>query len=291
MITHWIKAARPQTLPAGIAPVLLGLSLSQSFLHAAGLTLNTTVAIITMITTMLLQISSNLINDYYDGVSGADNETRLGPERMVSLGFISAVKMKKGFMITLALAFFLGLYLMNYGGLPIIVIGLSSLFFSWAYTGGPYPLSYYALGEVFALIFFGPVAVWGTYYLQTKNASLDQTVLLWGIAIGLISSALMGINNLRDHKQDRKAHKITMATLLGHQKMRVTILFMLIISTVIAIKLSTHAFYYGFVPFILFYKNGKNIMIKSGRDLNNVLAMTGRYLFVFALFFSGLILL
>ena len=190
----WILAARPKTLPAGAGPVLIGLGLVGSFNH-----INYPIAALTLITALLLQISSNLINDYYDGVKGLDKEDRLGPPRAVALGLLPASTVKKGFIFTLSMAFLLGIGLMVRGGTPIIIIGFSSLFFAWAYTGGPFPLSYFGLGEIFAFIFFGPIAVYGTWYLQTLESgfpSLD--VLYMGASVGLISAALMGVNNLRD---------------------------------------------------------------------------------------------
>ena len=285
MIKPWILAARPQTLPAGLGPVIIGLCLSSQFTQV-----NTLVAIFTIMTTMLLQISSNLINDYYDGVTGSDTEERLGPTRMVSSGQIKPQVMKKGFLVTLGLAFLLGLYLMFIGGLPIVIIGLSSLFFAWAYTGGPFPLSYYALGEVFALIFFGPVAVWGTFFLQTKSFDHTNVVILWGIAVGLISSAIMGVNNLRDIVQDKAAHKMTIATLMGDKLMRVFILFILIISSVITTFILNKPLLISFVPFAFFAFNWRKLMSDTGVKLNLVLAGTGRYLFLFSVYFGYFIL-
>jgi 1,4-dihydroxy-2-naphthoate octaprenyltransferase len=233
----WIQAARPQTLPAALGPVIIGLALAHG--HSG---LNVLTALLTIICALLLQISSNLINDYYDGIRGTDTKERLGPIRVTAAGLLPPSSVKKAFLITLALSFFCGLYLMSIAGLPIIIIGLSSLFCAWAYTGGPFPLSHFALGELFALLFFGPVAVWGTYYIQVLKFDHHDhlSVILWGISVGLIASALMGINNLRDIVQDKQAGKITIATLLGAKKMRLCILLMVTTGLGFAYQLLTH---------------------------------------------------
>ncbi len=284
----WIMAARPKTLPAGMAPVLLGLALHLSL----GGSLNVPIALITLLCTLLLQISSNLINDYYDGVKGTDTEERLGPPRATALGLLSPKQVKKGFLSTMLAAFLLGLILMAHGGLPIIVIGLSSLFFAWAYTGGPFPLSYFGLGEIFAFIFFGPVAVAGTWYLQAPGVtSVPTEVLLVGSAVGLISAALMGVNNLRDIDSDKKAGKTTLATLVGDWSMRKIIVLFLIVSQLIMLSLFKDrplSILIGLIPLGLFYKYWWQLLgTVRGKDLNNTLATVGKYLFLFGLFYSS----
>ncbi len=284
----WISLTRPQTLPAGVSPVIVGLALASLEVH-----LNLIVAALTILCALFLQISSNIINDYYDGVKGSDNNQRLGPVRVTSNGSLTRSKVKIAFISTLFISFLLGLYLMIIGGQPAIIIGVSSLFFAWAYTGGPFPLSYFALGEVFALIFFGPVALWGTYYLQTfetLNKLEDSThIILWGIAIGLIASAIMGINNLRDIKQDRASKKITLATLLGAAKTRILVNLYIISSLVMICYFTTPLF---IIIYFVFYKNWKGILKDAtGVELNNNLALTGKYLFVISLSSTAYLLL
>lgn len=281
---NWILATRPQTLPAGIGPVILGLALASTQKHLDILT-----AVLTLMCTMLLQISSNLINDYYDGVKGSDTDERLGPMRVTSSGLIKAEDVKKGFMFTLFAAFLLGVYLMWVGGLPIVVIGLLSLFCAWAYTGGPFPLSYFALGEVFALLFFGPVAVWGTYYLQlgSYDWQYDQKVFVWGLSVGLISSALMAINNLRDIDQDLASGKKTLPNILGAPKARGMILVFILVGIILAYQCLIAGKFLAFLPALLFIHNWHGIIDGvSGRKLNDHLALTGKYLFVFSLTMS-----
>jgi 1,4-dihydroxy-2-naphthoate octaprenyltransferase len=273
----WVSLTRPHTLPAGASPVIVGLALA-----SLETSLNIIVAVLTLLCALLLQISSNIINDYYDGIKGSDNNERLGPQRVTSSGILSKKKVKIAFILTLLASFILGLYLMFIGEIPAVIIGVSSIFFAWAYTGGPYPLSYYALGEVFALIFFGPVALWGTYYLQTLNLKQSSFhIILWGIAIGLIASAIMGINNLRDIKQDNTSKKMTLATIMGEESTRYIINIYILVSLIMICYFTTPLLS---IVYILFYKNWKGILKDAkGNELNNNLALTGKYLFIISL--------
>ncbi|CAM9937457.1 unnamed protein product, partial [Chrysoparadoxa australica] len=297
----WVLAARPKTLPAGAGPVLLGLAAAYSFIGKVDIF----IGLITLICALLLQVSSNLINDYYDGVGGLDDENRLGPPRAVALGLLEPKQVKRGFQITLLLSFVLGVILMIKGGLPIIMIGLSSLFFSWAYTGGPFPLSHLGLGEIFAYLFFGPIAVLGTFILQLNNiesffySHYFYQILALGSGVGVISSALMGVNNLRDRFTDEDKGKITLATLLGGHKMRKLIILFLISSQFLGMlslylgsfKPFSLLYITGIVPFILFSKVWWQLLGSTdGKELNNTLATVGKYLFLYSLFFGGLLI-
>jgi len=294
MITNpWFLAIRPKTLPAGAAPVFLGLALAHKY---SVQNFSLTTALLTLLCALLLQISSNLINDYYDGVKGLDDEQRLGPPRATSLGLLSSQAVKNGFLSTLFVAFLVGLYLMIYGGVPIIIIGLSSLFFAWAYTGGPYPISYYGLGEIFAFLFFGPIAVWGTWYLQTLqgfNSGQGIRIILWGSCVGFISAALMGVNNLRDRHTDAQKEKRTLATVLGNNLMRKVILILLILSQILAQALlyqnQHHHLYHliGVTPFFFFSKTWWSLSrYTDGIELNETLATVGKYVFLFSVTYS-----
>ncbi len=294
MITNaWFLAIRPKTLPAGAAPVFLGLALAYKF-NMDHFSLS--IALLTLLCALLLQISSNLINDYYDGVKGLDNEQRLGPPRATSLGLLSAQSVKYGFLSTLTAAFLVGLYLMFHGGVPIIIIGITSLFFAWAYTGGPFPISYYGLGEVFAFLFFGPIAVWGTWYLQCRqglDSGLTVRIICWGSCVGLISAALMAVNNLRDRHTDAQKGKQTLATLLGNRLMRKLILILLILSQILAQALlyqnQHHHLYHliGVTPFFFFSKTWWSLSrYTDGVKLNETLATVGKYIFLFSVTYS-----
>ncbi|RMF56518.1 MAG: 1,4-dihydroxy-2-naphthoate octaprenyltransferase, partial [Calditrichaeota bacterium] len=194
----WLMASRPRTLGAAIAPVLMGLSMAY-----ADMGLHMPSAIATLICALLIQIGTNFANDYYDFVQGADTGERLGPTRATQAGLVTPQAMKKAFIMVFSVAFLIGLYLIWRGGWPIFLIGVLSILFGILYTGGPYPLGYNGLADIFVLIFFGPVAVGGTYYLQTLQ--INGLVLIAGLAPGLISTALLTVNNLRDVITDRQA--------------------------------------------------------------------------------------
>jgi len=292
-INPWIIAIRPKTLPAGAAPVILGLTCAYKEI---GL-LDIPIAIITLFCALCLQISSNLINDYYDGISGIDDGDRLGPPRAVALGYLRPDQVKTAFRGTLLISFLLGIPLIIKGGFIIAVIGVLSLFFAWAYTGGPFPLSRLGLGEIFAFLFFGPIAVYGTWYLQTlilfkEINDFSNPVVLLGSATGLLSATLMGVNNLRDRKNDKSCGKNTLATLLGSKVMRGLIFLFMMTSQFLGYKTLLQAFNGAFhiitllgpLSFFIFFKVWKGLFTKTdGKDLNESLATVGKYLFLFSL--------
>ncbi len=282
----WILAARPKTLPAALSPIILGLG----YCYHLGLNINFETAGITLFCTLLLQISSNFINDYYDGINGVDTEDRIGPTRVTSAGLLTPGAIKSGFIATLGLAFLLGLHLMSIGGLPIIIIGVSSIFFAWAYTGGPFPLSKKGLGEVAALIFFGPVAVWGTVWLQNPK-DFDLMPIYLGLGPGLISAGILAINNLRDINSDAKTTKKTIAVLIGENKARKFTFTLITLSIFIPIYFTvTHRSLFYLLPvivFFLFFQNWKTILhAPISKEFNQTLANTGKYLLFYCLTLS-----
>lgn len=210
----WIMAARPKTLPAAIAPVLAGLGLAahQGPIHwpTAG---------VTLLTALLLQIGVNFVNDVQDFEKGADTVgERLGPPRATALGLVTPQAMWRATWLTFGLALALGLYLVWVGGWPILAIGLSAILAALAYTGGPYPLAYHGLGEVFVFLYFGLFAVVGTYWLQ-RHAVIP---LAWwaGAWLGLLNTGILTVNNYRDLANDAQAGKHTLAVRLGPQGTR-----------------------------------------------------------------------
>lgn len=288
-----LSATRPKTLMASVGPVTLGISLAVSHNHK----LNILIALITLICAIFLQISSNLINDYFDAIKGIDGVDRIGPKRLAHTSKTWATKIKIASISTMLISFFLGCLLMYYAGTPIIIIGLCSLLFAFLYTGGPAPLSYYGLGEVLAFIFFGPIAVWGTYFLQTKSFMHADQVILYGYLPGLISACIMSINNLRDLKSDSKTRKKTVAIFLGEKKARV---FTLILATTplvlifILILIGQQKWFtiLAGLVFFIFSKTWISILKEPiGPNFNNHLASTGKYLFLFCTTYSILILL
>jgi len=156
----WISSARPKTLWAAVGPVLIGSAMAYSDSDDP---LNIAVLLATLLAALLIQIGTNFANDYYDFVKGADTTDRVGPVRATQAGLVTPAQMKTAFIITFALAVLLGAYLVWRGGLPILIIGVASVVCAVLYTAGPFPLAYIGLGEVFVMIFFGPVATGGTY--------------------------------------------------------------------------------------------------------------------------------
>jgi len=273
---HWIAAIRPKTLLASIGPVLLGLSVA--YYHSSKI--NFPVGLLTLISALFLQIASNLANDYLDGIRGIDNESRLGPIRMTSSGLIDSTSMKNALIICLLIAFVPGLYLMWIGGPVIMAFGLLGIYFAYGYTGGPYPLSHNGLGEVAAFIFFGPIAVTGTIFLQTK--SFPQLGLLLGMGPGFISACILAINNLRDIKSDEETNKRTLAVRLGENFQRMFCLWCIAMSAIVV--LFTGIFYeikWILPVFILplFYSRTWLQISKHPIDskLNGALARTAQY--------------
>ena len=204
----WILAARPRTLGAAVIPVLAGGALA----FAAG-NLDPMAMVLIVACAVLIQIATNYFNDAIDHAKGADTTERLGPTRVTSSGLLAPRIVMTGGAVCLALAVALSVPLVLHGGWPIVVIGIFSLFFAYAYTGGPLPLAYLGLGEIFVVLFFGLIAVAGTFYLNALEWSYAS--LLAGLQIGLHSSVLLAVNNLRDIESDRAANKRTLAARFG----------------------------------------------------------------------------
>jgi 1,4-dihydroxy-2-naphthoate octaprenyltransferase len=168
-----------------------------------------------LVAALLIQIGTNLANDYFDFRKGSDGVDRLGPVRVTQAGLIAPEAVLRGALITLGAAAIVGVYLVYLGGLPILLIGLLSLFCAVAYTGGPYPIAYHGLGEVFTLLFFGFIAVAGTYWIHMRALSWD--LLIAGGGVGTIITAILVVNNLRDIETDARAGKRTLAVRLGRR--------------------------------------------------------------------------
>ncbi len=204
----WLHAARPRTLPAAVAPVLVGSGLAwrdgRFDARAAGLCLGFG---------LLIQIGTNFANDYFDFIKGADTAARVGPRRAVASGLIAAGTMRAAMWGLFAAAFLCGLGLVHWGGPWLIAIGVASVLCGLAYTGGPWPLGYHGLGDVFVFVFFGLVAVGATYFVQAGRPGLD--VLLAATAIGLLTNNILVVNNYRDADTDAAAGKRTLVVRLG----------------------------------------------------------------------------
>lgn len=209
----WIAAARPRTLPAAVAPVLVGSALAWregAFLAPA--------ALICLAFALLIQIGTNFANDYYDFVQGADTAERVGPRRAVAAGWVAPAVMRRVMLAVFALAFATGLLLLPYGGWPLLAVGSASILCGIAYTGGPYPLGYHGLGDLFVFLFFGLVAVGATYFVQAGRMSMPALVA--GAGIGLLATNILVVNNYRDAETDAQAGKRTLVVRWGRRYAR-----------------------------------------------------------------------
>lgn len=206
-LTHWLLAARPKTLFASLAPLVLGFSLSMTT------PINLLTALCIVIGALSIQIGTNFANDYFDFKQGADTSDRKGPTRAVQTGLISAQSMKHATLLMFSIAALSSLYLIYIGGLPVLFIALASIVSGILYTAGPYSLAYLGIADLFAFAFFGPIAVSGTVYLLTGKWTAQS--LLLGCIPGLFSMAILIVNNIRDHNEDRLAGKKTLTVRFG----------------------------------------------------------------------------
>ena len=227
----WIAAARPRTLPAAIVPVAVGTACVAAVDRVAWLP-----ALCALLGAIAIQIGTNFANDVFDAERGADGPDRIGPTRAVSAGLISAGAMKRAMVLAFAAAAAFGIYLAAVGGWPIVVVGLLSIASGIAYTGGPYPLGYHGLGDVFVMIFFGLVAVTGTAYVQLGHI---PALAVWAaLPVGALATAILVVNNLRDRPTDARAGKRTLAVRLGHRGAIVEYVALLAIAYVIPLGLA-----------------------------------------------------
>ena len=210
----WIIACRPKTLSVSLSPVLVGTAVAW---HDSGRTLWLPL-LAAVFGAAFIQIGTNLFNDVGDFLRGTDTPGRLGPKRATAEGWLTPGKVKAGAWLSFALAFLCGIVLVRHGGWPIVAIGLASLAVGWAYTGGPKPIAYGPLGEVFVFVFFGLVAVGGSYYLQTLT--LTPVALLVAALVGIHAAAVITVNNYRDRDGDARNGKNTLAVLLGRPATR-----------------------------------------------------------------------
>lgn len=222
----WALAARPRTLIAAAAPVAVGTGLAAN--HDV---LSWMPAIAALVGALLIQIGTNFANDYYDFVRGGDTEARVGPVRVTQAGILRPSAVKRGMWVVLAAAMLVGVYLVTVGGWPIVLIGLASVACAVLYTGGPFPLAYHGLGDVFVFVFFGLIAVGGTYYVQ--GLAWPPDALLAGVGLGALSTAILVVNNLRDIDTDERAGKRTLAVRIGSTGTKAQYVLLLVIAAVV----------------------------------------------------------
>jgi 1,4-dihydroxy-2-naphthoate octaprenyltransferase len=209
----WVMAARPRTLPAAVAPVLVGTALA-----ATGGTFRPFTFIAALLGAMFIQIGTNLSNDYSDARRGADTEDRLGPVRVTAGGLVPPRQVLRATYLAFGLAVLAGVYLIATSGWQLLLVGAASILAGVLYTGGPRPYGYEGLGEVFVFLFFGVVAVAGSYFAQTERVDWEAFVL--AVPVGLLASAILVVNNVRDLETDRRAGKRTLAVRLGRTRAR-----------------------------------------------------------------------
>ena len=210
----WFLACRPKTLSVSLSPVLVGTAVAWHDTHRI-LWLPLLAA---ALGAAFIQIGTNLFNDVGDYLRGTDTPERLGPKRATAEGWLGAGAVRVGAWLAFSLAFLCGIYLVGHGGWPIVVIGLASLAAGWSYTGGPKPIAYGPLGEIFVFVFFGLVAVGGSYYLQTLT--LTAVALIAAALVGIHAAAVITVNNYRDLDGDARNGKNTLAVLLGRPATR-----------------------------------------------------------------------
>ena len=223
----WVMAARVRTLPAAVAPVLVGTSLALGDGHFKGLAF-----VAALLGALFIQVGTNLSNDYSDARRGADADDRLGPVRVTAGGLVPPSQVLAATYISFGLACVCGAYLVYVAGWELLVIGAASILAGVLYTGGPRPYGYEGLGEVFVFLFFGVVAVAGSYYVQTQQWAWQAFVC--AIPVGLLASAILVVNNVRDLETDRRAGKRTLAVRLGRERTRTLYASMLTLAFITA---------------------------------------------------------
>lgn len=281
--TIWLLAIRPKTLPAAVGPVAVGSAMALRDDGFAALP-----ALACLLGSLLLQIAVNLANDYFDGKNQIDTAERLGPVRVTQSGLLTPGEVKRAMIFTFLLAGPVFLYLAMIGGPPIVIIAIASVLAALAYSGGPYPLASNGLGEVFVFIFFGLVAVGGSYFVQTGG--LTWQVLFAALPPGLLITAIMVVNNLRDIAGDARAGKRTLAVILGPRKTIVE--YRLLLLTAYLVPLAMAVFGGGWAVLLplltlpVAWSQAKQVGGEQGRALNRLLAATAVLSLGFSLLFA-----
>ena len=284
MIKHWILAARPKTLPAAIVPVWVGCVLAWKLQGSWSPWL----AFCTVMGAICIQIATNFFNDAIDAAKGADTAKRQGPIRVTASGLISRRAVFTAAGVFLALAVACGVVLYQAAGWPIIAIGIPSLYLAYGYTGGPFPLAYRGMGEMFVVAFFGIIAVGGTVLVQMGEWR-DEAMLL-GFQVGLLSAVLISINNLRDRAEDATTGKNTMAVRLGDRGARFLVWLEIKVAAFCGLIWMKHQLPWlamASVPLLTLgmYLSFCIFTQPADRGMNRLLALAGVQLLLFAAFF------
>lgn len=281
----WLLAARPKTLPAAIAPVVVGTAVA-----VASEDLVAWMAAVALAVAVLLQVGANLANDVFDFRRGADTDQRLGPTRVTQSGLIPAERVLAATGLVLGAAALVGLPLVWRGGWPILLLGLLAILAALAYTAGPLPLGYHGLGELLVFAFFGPVAVAGTVYVLARELSVLAVAA--AIPVGCLATAILVVNNLRDIPTDRLAGKRTLAVRLGPAATQAEYAALVAVAYLAmpALWLGGLLSIWWWLPWLtlpLAVSLSWRVARKSGPALNSVLAETARLHLLFSLLFAG----
>ncbi|WP_308231450.1 1,4-dihydroxy-2-naphthoate octaprenyltransferase [uncultured Prevotella sp.] len=290
----WILAARPKTLTGAAVPVMIGIACAVAMYGWCGI--RVVPAVLCMLFALIMQVDANFVNDYFDFMKGTDDEQRLGPKRACAQGWITASAMRSGLFVTTLLACIVGLPLVYYGGWEMIMVGLACVVFCFLYT---ISFSYIGLGDLLVLVFFGIVPVCMTYWLTappTALTSIPFAVVLMSIACGLIIDTLLVVNNYRDIDNDRRAGKLTLIVRIGERGGLVLYLMLGLVGTILAIVgvmfldwhdgQWTQSLLIMYTPFHTWAFNEMR-SIRKGAELNRVLGMTARNMFIFGLLASA----
>lgn len=288
-IKAWLLAARPKTLSGAATPVLLGCALA----YADGW-FQMIPALLCFLFAFLMQIDANFINDFFDYLKGSDREDRLGPERACAQGWITLDAMKRGIALTTMSACVVGFFLLFYGGLEMVPVGLLCILFAFLYTAGPYPLAYHGWGDVLVIVFFGFVPVGCTYYVMCHDWTWNVTIA--SLACGLIIDTLLMVNNYRDRDQDAKSGKKTIVVRWGGKAGERLYLFLgLAAAWLCLLFILTGQTWAALLPqvYILphFMTWKKMVKINMGKELNSILGETSRNMLLFGVLLAlGLML-
>ena len=283
MVRIWVMAARLRTLPAAIAPVLVGTSLART----EG-TFRAGAFVAALLGAIFIQVGTNLSNDYSDARRGADTEDRLGPVRVTAGGLVPPRQVLIATYVTFGLAVVCGAYLVYVAGPALLAIGAASILAGVLYTGGPRPYGYEGLGEVFVFLFFGIVAVTGSYFVQVE--SLEWEAFALAVPVGLLAAAILVVNNVRDIDTDRRAGKLTLAMRLGRQRARTLYSLMLLVAYVVLIAVVFPLSAWVLLPVVtlpLAARLARTVRAHvDGPTLNAALAQTGMLQLVFCVLLS-----
>ena len=288
-IDSWIIASRPRTLLAAFVPVMVGSAVA--FNEGK---LKIILSLSALLCSLLIQVGTNFTNDLYDFLKGSDTTKRKGPRRVLASGLISVGEMKTAIVLTFLTAFLIGLFLVYHGGFVILVIGILSILAGLAYTAGPYPLAYNALGDIFVFMFFGIIGTVGTYYLHTNDLSIVSFIS--SIPVGALVTNILVVNNYRDIEEDKTAGKKTLAVKLGKNFTLYQFTFLIVLSFLVPLLLFAffNASIWIFLPYLtlpIAYKVISMIYTLNGTQLNTTLELTARLSAIYGLLFSAGIIL